>query len=125
MLIAPSNPVISIGPILQVPGMRQFLASTRSRTVVVSPLIAGRAVKGPTVELMKAQGVRADALGVASLYRDLAEGFVLDEQDVGLMPDIAELGYRVAIRPTMLDDLTRAREVARAALDVLREPAAA
>lgn len=125
VLIAPSNPVISIGPILRVPGMRQLVASARNRTVVVSPLIAGRAVKGPTVELMRAQGVRADALGVASLYRELANGFILDEQDAGLMPAIADMGYRIAVRPTMLDDLARAKEVARAALDVLREPAAA
>ena len=125
VLIAPSNPVISIGPILRVPGMRELVAAARSRTVVVSPLIAGRAIKGPTVELMRAQGERPDALGVAGLYRDLASGFVLDRADAPLMPAIAELGYRIAIRPTMLDDLQMAREVARAALDVLHEPAAA
>lgn len=125
VLVAPSNPTISIGPILRVPGMRELVGAARDRTVVVSPLIAGRAVKGPTVELMRAQGVRPDALGVADLYRDIASGFVLDEEDAALMPPIADLGYRIAMRPTMLDDLPLAKEVARAALDVLREPAAA
>jgi LPPG:FO 2-phospho-L-lactate transferase len=125
LLIAPSNPIISIGPILRVPGMRELVQAVGARTVVVSPLIAGRAVKGPTVELMTAESVRADALGVASLYRDIAAGFVLDHEDAALTPAIAELGYRIAIRPTLLDDLSQAREVARAALDVLREPAAA
>lgn len=125
VLIAPSNPVISIGPILRVPGMRELVAAARARTVVISPLIQGRAVKGPTVELMRAEGAQPDALGVAALYRDVARGFVLDRADAALMPAITELGYRIAMRPTLLDDLSMAREVARAALDVLDEPAAA
>lgn len=125
ILIAPSNPIISIGPILRIPGMRDLVAAQRSRTVVISPLIQGRAVKGPTVELMRAQGARPDALGVAALYRDIAAGFVLDHADAALLPAIAELGYRIAMRPTMLDELPMAREVARAALEVLKEPAAA
>jgi LPPG:FO 2-phospho-L-lactate transferase len=125
VLIAPSNPIISIGPILRVPGMHELVAAARERTVVISPLIQGRAVKGPTVELMRAQGIRPDALGVATLYRHVASGFVLDRADSALMPSIAELGYRIAMRPTLLDDLLMAREVARAALDVLRESAAA
>ena len=125
ILIAPSNPIISIGPILKVPGMRALLAAARARTVAISPLIAGRAIKGPTVELMRAHGVRPDALGVAEQYRDIAAGFVVDQADAALIPGIAELGYRIAVRPTILDDLETAREVARAALDVLNQPAAA
>lgn len=125
ILIAPSNPSISIGPILRVPGIRTMLQRARARTVAVSPLIGGRAVKGPTVPLLQAQGIRADALGVAEIYRDIAAGFVLDGQDASLAESIAELGYRVAIRPTMLDDISTAEEVARAALDILKEPAAA
>jgi LPPG:FO 2-phospho-L-lactate transferase len=125
VLIAPSNPAISIGPILRVPGMVELLTSARDRTVAISPLIQGRAVKGPTVELMRAQGIRPDALGVAQLYREVAAGFVLDAGDHGLAPAIAELGYRVAVRPTLLDDIGAAREVALAALDILRRPAAA
>ena len=125
VLIAPSNPSISIGPILRVPGMRALLAATRGRTVAVSPLIGGRAVKGPTVELMRAEGGRPDALGVAERYQDLAAGFVLDTADAALAPAIAALGYRISVRPTMLDDLDSARELASAALDLLHEPAAA
>jgi LPPG:FO 2-phospho-L-lactate transferase len=125
VLIAPSNPSISIGPILRVPGMRALVIAARGRTVAVSPLIGGRAVKGPTVELMRAEGQRPDALGVAERYQELAAGFVLDNADAALAPAIAALGYRIAIRPTMLDDLDSAREVASAALDLLRQPAAA
>jgi len=125
ILVAPSNPVISIGPILRVPGMRTLLAAARSRTVAISPRIAGRAVKGPTVELMRAQGIRPDALGVSQLYRDVAAGFVLDAADAVLAPAIAAMGYRIRVRPTMLDDIGAAREVAVAALDILSQPAAA
>ena len=125
VLIAPSNPSISIGPILQVPGMRALVAAARSRTVAISPLIGGRAVKGPTVELMRAEGTRPDALGVAERYQDLAAGFLLDTADAALAPAIAALGYRIGVRPTMLDDVNSAREVASAALDLLRQPAAA
>jgi LPPG:FO 2-phospho-L-lactate transferase len=125
VLIAPSNPSISIGPILRVPGMRALVGAARGRTVAVSPLIGGRAVKGPTVELMRAEGGRSDALGVAERYQDLAAGFVLDTADAALAPAIAALGYRITVRATMLDDIDAAREVASAALDLLHEPAAA
>jgi LPPG:FO 2-phospho-L-lactate transferase len=125
VLIAPSNPTISIEPILRVPGMRDLVSAARSRTIAISPLIGGRAVKGPTVELMRAEGARPDALGVAERYQEVAAGFVLDSADAALAPAIADLGYRVAIRPTMLDDLDSAREVASAALDLLSHPAAA
>jgi LPPG:FO 2-phospho-L-lactate transferase len=125
VLIAPSNPSISIGPILRVPGMRALLGAARAKTVAVSPLIGGRAVKGPTVELLRAEGVRADALGVAERYQEIATGFVLDTADAALAPAIAALGYRIAVRPTMLDDLDSAREVASTAVELLQQPAAA
>jgi LPPG:FO 2-phospho-L-lactate transferase len=125
VLIAPSNPSISIEPILRVPGMRALVAAVRGKTVAVSPLIGGRAVKGPTVELMRAEGMRPDALGVAERYREIAIGFVLDIADAALAPDIAALGYRLAVRQTMLDDVEAAREVASTAVDLLRQPAAA
>jgi LPPG:FO 2-phospho-L-lactate transferase len=125
VLIAPSNPSISIEPILRVPGMRALMGAVRAKTVAVSPLIGGRAVKGPTVELMRSEGMRPDALGVAERYRDIAIGFVLDIADAALAPDIAALGYRLAVRQTMLDDVDAAREVASTAVDLLRQPAAA
>ena len=125
VLIAPSNPSISIEPILRVPGLRALVGAARGKTVAVSPLIGGRAVKGPTVELMRAEGGRPDALGVAERYRQLAAGFVLDIADAALAPAIAALGYQITVRPTLLDDADSAREVALAALDLLEQPAAA
>jgi len=125
IVIAPSNPIISIGPILRVPGMRELLAPARGRCVAVSPLIAGRAVKGPTVELMRAQGLEASALGVAELYRDLASAFILDAADSGLGPAISGLGYRVATLPTLLDDRRAAQTVAVTALNLVQTKVAA
>src|SRR5437879_6564780 len=125
VLIAHSNPSISIGPIVRVPGMRALLAAARSRTVSISPLLAGRPVKGPTVELMRAQGVGPDARGVAELYREIAAGFVIDTAALALAPSIAGLGYRIAVRSTTLDDIDSASQVAAAALALLRQPAAA
>ena len=125
VLIAPSNPSISIEPILRVPGMRDLVTAARAKTVAVSPLIGGRAVKGPTVELMRAEGLRPDAFGVALRYQAIAAGFVLDSADAALAPAITALGYRIAVRQTMLDDIDSAREVASTAVDLLKQPAAA
>ena len=124
ILIAPSNPIISIGPILRVPGVRGMLAAAREKTVAVSPLIGGRAIKGPTVALMRAEGALPDALGVAELYRDIASGFVLDSLDGELANSISRLGYRVATLSTMLDEVSDASMVASAALQVISEAAA-
>ena len=118
IIIAPSNPIISIGPILRVPGLRRLLAAARSRCVAVAPLIAGRAVKGPTVELMRAEGLEPSALSVARLYRDVATGFVVDAVDGELGPAISGLGYRVAALPTLLDDRQAAQTVAATALQL-------
>ncbi len=125
VLIAPSNPVISIGPILAIPGMRPLLAEARDRTIAVAPLVGGRAIKGPTVALMRARGWRSDALGVAEQYQDIAAGFVLDAVDAELHDQVEALGYRVATRSTMLDDPSEARAVASAALHLFDRATAA
>lgn len=122
IIIAPSNPVISIGPILRLPGMRDLIASVRSKVVAVTPLIAGRAIKGPTVPLMEALGLEPTALGVARGYYDIASGFVLDAVDRALADPIRKLGYRVTALPTILDDARQAARVAEAALSLAGEP---
>lgn len=81
IVIGPSNPVISIGPILAVPGMREAIAAARAPVVAVSPFVAGRAIKGPTEAFMHAIGRPVSAAGVASLYQGLLDGMVVDEGD--------------------------------------------
>lgn len=100
VVIGPSNPLISIAPILNLVGDRL----PRERTVAVTPLVAGRALKGPTVEMMLAMGYRADPVEVARMYRDVASTFVLDERDSGLSAPVEELGYRTIVRDTVMRD---------------------
>ena len=125
VLIAPSNPIISIGPILKVRGLRQLLQNARSKTVAISPLIGGAAVKGPTVPLMRAAGLEPTPAAVAAQYRDIAAGFVLDQVDADYAPAIEALGYRVAATDTLLDDPVVAQGVAERALGLAQEVGAA
>ena len=86
-MIGPSNPVISIGPILALPGMREALADARAPVVAVSPFVAGEVLKGPTREFMAAIGRPATAAGVASLYAGLLDGMLCDEADPDPPPE--------------------------------------
>ena len=109
----PSNPIVSVGPILAVPGMREAIASARSRgvpVVAVSPIVGGRALKGPADRMLVSLGHEASALGVARLYADIADVFVLDTVDAPLADAVAELGVRPIVADTiMTDDPSRAR----------------
>jgi LPPG:FO 2-phospho-L-lactate transferase len=116
ILVCPSNPVVSIGPILAVPGVREALEQARAPTVAVSPIIAGAPVKGPADRLLRGIGVEVSARGVAGLYRRIARGFVLDQRDEELAPDIEALGLRTAVVDTLMRDAAAATRVAGAAL---------
>ncbi len=100
VIIGPSNPLISIGPILTL--MREHLR--RDRTIAVTPIVAGAALKGPTVEMMRALGHEASPLEVARMYRDMAGVFVVDERDREVAGQIEGLGYRVIVRDTVMRD---------------------
>ena len=104
VVIGPSNPLISIAPILRV--VEKELP--RARTVAISPIVGGAALKGPTVEMMRAMGLRPDPVEVAKMYRDVAATFVLDERDSGLAPSIEELGLRTMAVDTVMRDGGRA-----------------
>jgi len=99
IVIGPSNPVISIGPILAVAGMREAIAAAAGPVVAVSPFVAGRAVKGPTEEFMAAIGRPVSAAGVASLYTGLIDGMVVDEGD----PDPPPEGIETLSCPTLME----------------------
>jgi LPPG:FO 2-phospho-L-lactate transferase len=99
IVIGPSNPVISIGPILAVPGMREAIAASPAPVVAVSPFVAGRAIKGPTEAFMEAIGRPVSASGVASLYEGLLDGIVVDEGD----PDPPPEGLEALVCPTLMD----------------------
>jgi LPPG:FO 2-phospho-L-lactate transferase len=100
VVIGPSNPLISIDPILRVVAS----ALRRERTVAVTPLVGGVALKGPTAEMMRALGMEVSPVEVARRYREVAAGFVLDETDRDLAPSIEALGYTVTVGRTVMDD---------------------
>jgi LPPG:FO 2-phospho-L-lactate transferase len=118
VILCPSNPVVSIGPILAIEEVRESL---RGRTVVgVSPIVAGAPLAGMADKLMPVAGLEVSAFGAASAYRGLASGFVIDERDRELAPRVeSELGMRVGVADTIMSDDTAAERVARAALDLV------
>jgi LPPG:FO 2-phospho-L-lactate transferase len=113
IVIAPSNPIVSVGPILAVGGIREALEAARGRgapIVAVSGIVGGRALKGPADRMLASLGHEASALGVARLYAGLADGFVLDDLDAELRPAIDVLGLATLMTDTiMTDDASRAR----------------
>ncbi len=118
ILVCPSNPIVSIGPILAVPGVREALEASGAPVVAVSPIVGGAPIKGPAHTLLRAEGVEVSALGVAGLYRPWIDGFVFDDRDRALQPRIAELGLENASLDTLMVDAAASERVARAALDV-------
>ena len=108
IVVGPSNPVISIGPILAVPGMREAIAAADAPVVAVSPFVAGEVVKGPTDKFMRATGREPTAAGVAALYEGIIDGIVVDAGDPDPPPD----GTPSLVIPTLMDDAATRREVA-------------
>lgn len=110
VLLAPSNPFVSVAPLLAVPGVRQALEAARAPRLAVSPIVGGRAVKGPAAAMLRSLGHEVSALGVARLLRGLCDVFVLDEVDAGLAPAVAGLGLEPLVADTMMT--SRARRAA-------------
>ena len=116
VIVCPSNPYLSVDPILAVPGVRAALAGCAAPVVAVSPIVGGRAIKGPAAKIMGELGIEVSAAAVAARYRDLLDGFVLDETDHDLVPRIESevAGLQVRVEPTVMrSDADRARLAAR------------
>jgi LPPG:FO 2-phospho-L-lactate transferase len=113
VVLCPSNPLVSLGPILAVPGMRDLVSAARTRGIpvgAVSPIIGGRALKGPADRMLASLGFESSAPGVARLYADLVDVFVLDAIDAGSEDEIRDLGLRTLVTDTiMTDDASRAQ----------------
>lgn len=100
VIVGPSNPLISIAPILKVIGSHV----PRDRTVAITPIVGGRSLKGPTVEMMRAIGPEPTPVAVGRMYRDIAAGFVLDSRDKELAPQLEDMGYRTLTCDTVMSD---------------------
>ncbi|HVF92507.1 MAG TPA: 2-phospho-L-lactate transferase [Blastocatellia bacterium] len=121
VIICPSNPFISIGPILAVPGVREALKETRATRLAITPIIGGKALKGPAAEMLRDLGHEVSARGVAGFYRELVDIFVLDQTDAELRPGIEALGPRAAILDTIMKTLDDKRRLAREVMRVLKD----
>lgn len=117
IVIAPSNPIVSVAPILETPGMREEIDGSSAPLVAVSPIIGGRAVKGPAASMLESLGHEVTALGVARIYAGLVDGFVIDAVDRGLAPEIELLGMRVLVASTVMGGLEDRARLAREVLD--------
>jgi LPPG:FO 2-phospho-L-lactate transferase len=119
VLLCPSNPVVSIAPILAVPGVRAAIQAAPCRVVAVTPIVGGAPVRGMADRLLPAWGIEVSARGVAGLYAGLADAFVLDAVDAGQAGDVAALGLEPVVVPTLMRTVEDAAALAKAALAAL------
>jgi LPPG:FO 2-phospho-L-lactate transferase len=114
VVICPSNPFISVEPILAIPGVREALLGCAAPIIAVSPIIAGRAVKGPTAKMMTELGLDPSAGAVAERYADLLDGYVIDHAD---MSEVVSIGPRVTLAQTLMTTIEDREALARIVLD--------
>ena len=114
VIICPSNPFISVEPILAVPGTRQALSACAAPVIAVSPIIGGRAVKGTTAKMMGELGITPSAAAVAKRYGDLLDGYVMD---IGDAEEVANVAPRVTLAPTLMTNLAEREELGRVVLE--------
>ena len=119
IIIPPSNPIVSIGTILAVPGVLQALAARRGRVVAVSPIVQGATLKGPADKLMVALGYEASALGVARYYGALLDAFVLDTLDQPLEESVRQLDIGVRVLNTIMSGSAERYALAKAVVEML------
>jgi LPPG:FO 2-phospho-L-lactate transferase len=113
IIVCPSNPFISIGPILAIPGVREGLQRKREKVTAISPIVGGRALKGPAAKMMKSMNLRASAAEVAKLYVDFVGTFVLDEVDRKQIAQIEALDMRAVVTNTIMRGLREKKALAR------------
>ena len=118
IVICPSNPLISIGPILAVPGVRERLRSRKADVFAVCPIVGGKSLKGPSDKMLAQLGHEVTALGVAKLYAGFTGTFVIDLVDRAQATALSALGMKVEILPTVMKTLAQKRKLARSLLDL-------
>src|SRR5258706_7967239 len=123
IVVTPSNPFVSIDPILALPGVKDAMRQSRRPVVAVSPIVGGEAVKGPLAKMMRELGAEPSALGVAQRYGRLVDGWLIDSVDRNLAPAIEALGCRVKVCNTMMRTLDDKRRLAHDAVELAFEPA--
>jgi LPPG:FO 2-phospho-L-lactate transferase len=120
VLIAPSNPIVSVGTILAVPGVRAAIERTSAPVVAVSPIVGGAAIKGPAAPLLRAHGYAVSAVGVADCYQGLIDALVIDRVDAELADQLRARDLEVVVTDTIMRGLPEKRALAHAALEAAR-----
>lgn len=119
ILICPSNPIVSVDPILNLDGVRHAVAASLAKVVCVSPIVGGKAIKGPAANMLQNAGVEVSAAGVAAYYGDLVDVMVIDERDAGLESQIRAAGQEVIVLQTVMGDRDDRARLAREILAAL------
>lgn len=112
VLLPPSNPIVSIGPILALPGVREALRATTAPVAAISPLVAGKPIKGPADRLLGGLGIEVSASGVAGMYADFLDTFVIDTQDVRQRGRLEQQGFNVIVTDTIMSDVEKSTALA-------------
>ena len=112
VILAPSNPFVSLGPIFALRGVREALRRIRGRVAAISPIVGGKTIKGPADKMLRGLGSEATALGVARLYKDIAGIFVIDNVDRALAPEIEKLGMSAVVTDTIMTTPAKAAQLA-------------
>ena len=116
VVVAPSNPLVSIDPVLAVPGVRDAVAARRADAVAISPIVAGAALKGPADRLLRELGHEASVVGVAHLYAPLVGTLVVDQADASRASEVEAAGLRCVVAPTVMHGAAEARALAEVVL---------
>lgn len=119
VILCPSNPIISIGPVLHVQGIREALKKTAAKTIAISPLIGGVSLKGPADRMMKGLGLEVSSTGVARLYKDFIDFMVIDLNDREEADKIRDLGIETLVVDTVMSDADKAATLAKEVLSLL------
>jgi LPPG:FO 2-phospho-L-lactate transferase len=121
VILCPSNPFVSVGPILELPGMRDLLAQSGVPVVAVSPFINGKAVKGPSAKMMEELGMPVTNVALAEHYRDIVTAWIIDESDQDQAQDIRNLGFECRTLPTLMKDDSDRTMLAKAVVEYCNE----
>ncbi|MEM3506516.1 MAG: 2-phospho-L-lactate transferase [Candidatus Bathyarchaeia archaeon] len=119
IIVCPSNPIVSIGTILSIKGIKEALNKTKAKKIGISPIVGGSPIKGPADKLMKGLGIEVSAYGVATLYKDFLDAFIIDELDKSEAQKIESLGIQVKITNTIMKDLNDKIQLAKTVVEFI------
>ena len=119
VILAPSNPFVSLGPILALDGVREALKSIRQRVVAITPIVGGKSVRGPADAMMRGLGHEVSPLGVARLYQDFTGVFILDQLDSRYVDSIQQLGIQAVTADTIMSTPAKAARLADVVLSAI------